>query len=154
MSAKMVLGFTFADNSDIILFRGGLMMKMGEKIKNLRKQKNISLRELAQITGLSKTTLSDLEKDAKNPSLETLEKIAVAFEMTPAELLKETDSTEELMESAKNSSSEILAGLSKSGELLKVLYRAKDAPKETMDQMAVFLDTLLTTQGYKGPDDK
>lgn len=128
-------------------------MKIGEKIKNLRKQKNMSLRELAQITGLSKTTLGDLEKDIKNPSLETLEKIAVAFAITPAELLMETDSTEELMESAKNSGSEILAGLSKSGDLLKVLYRAKDAPKETMDQMAVFLDTLLTTQGYKNSDD-
>ncbi len=129
-------------------------MKVGEKIKNLRKQKNMSLRELAQITGLSKTTLGDLEKDVKNPSLDTLEKIAVAFDMSPAELLKETDSTEELMESAKNSSSEILAGLSKSGDLLKVLYRAKDAPKETMDQMAVFLDTLLTTQGYKKDEDE
>lgn len=129
-------------------------MKIGEKIRNLRKQKNMSLRELAQITGLSKTTLGDLEKDVKNPSLDTLEKIAVAFEMSPAELLKETDSTEELMESAKNSSSEILAGLSKSGDLLKVLYRAKDAPKETMDQMAVFLDTLLTTQGYKNKEDE
>ena len=128
-------------------------MKIGEKIRNLRKQKNMSLRELAQITGLSKTTLGDLEKDVKNPSLDTLEKIAVAFKMSPAELLKETDSTDELMESAKNSSSEILAGLSKSGDLLKVLYRAKDAPKETMDQMAVFLDTLLTTQGYKKKDD-
>lgn len=128
-------------------------MKIGEKIKNLRKQKNMSLRELAQITGLSKTTLGDLEKDIKNPSLETLEKIAVAFAITPAELLMETDSTEDLMESAKNSGSEILAGLSKSGDLLKVLYRAKDAPKETMDQMAVFLDTLLTTQGYKNSDD-
>ena len=129
-------------------------MKIGEKIRNLRKQKNMSLRELAQITGLSKTTLGDLEKDVKNPSLDTLEKIEVAFEMSPAELLKETDSTDELMESAKNSSSEILAGLSKSGDLLKVLYRAKDAPKETMDQMAVFLDTLLTTQGYKKNDDE
>ena len=129
-------------------------MKIGEKIRNLRKQKNMSLRELAQITGLSKTTLGDLEKDVKNPSLDTLEKIAVAFEMSPAELLKETDSTDELMESAKKSSSEILAGLSKSGDLLKVLYRAKDAPKETMDQMAVFLDTLLTTQGYKKNDDE
>lgn len=129
-------------------------MKIGEKIRNLRKQKNMSLRELAQITGLSKTTLGDLEKDVKNPSLDTLEKIAVAFEMSPAELLKETDSTDELMESAQNSSSEILAGLSKSGDLLKVLYRAKDAPKETMDQMAVFLDTLLTTQGYKKNDDE
>ena len=129
-------------------------MKIGEKIKGLRRQRNMSLRELAQITGLSKTTLGDLEKDVKNPSLETLEKVAKAFGMTPAELLKETDTPNDLMASARDSSSELLAGLSKSGDLINVLYRAKDAPKETMDQMAVFLDTLLKTQGYKGPDDQ
>ena len=128
-------------------------MRIGEKIKELRRIKNMSLRELAAKTGLSKTTLSDLEKGTKNPSLETLEKVAAAFELSPAEFLKETESPDELISSAKASSSEILAGVSKSGDLLKVLYRAKDAPKETMDQMAVFLDTLLTSQGYKSPDD-
>ena len=129
-------------------------MKIGEKIKSLRRQRNMSLRELAQITGLSKTTLGDLEKDVKNPSLETLEKVAKAFGMAPAELLKETDTPNDLMASARDSGSELLAGLSKSGDLINVLYRAKDAPKETMDQMAVFLDTLLKTQGYKGSDNQ
>lgn len=123
-------------------------MKLGEKIKSIRKQKNMSLRELAQITGLSKTTLSDLENDAKNPSLETLQKVSKALEISIADLISVTESEDDLVASARDSGSEILAGLSKSGDLLKVLYRAKDVPKETMDQMAVFLDTLLTTQGY------
>lgn len=123
-------------------------MKLGEKIKSIRKQKNMSLRELAQITGLSKTTLSDLENDAKNPSLETLQKVSKALEISIADLISVTESEDDLVTSARDSGSEILAGLSKSGDLLKVLYRAKDVPKETMDQMAVFLDTLLTTQGY------
>ncbi|MGI6031355.1 MAG: helix-turn-helix domain-containing protein [Eubacteriales bacterium] len=129
-------------------------MNIGEKIKYLRKQNNISLRELAQRTGVSKTTLSDLENNAKNPSLDTLDKVARAFHMTPADLLQETDTPEDLVTSARDSSSELLAGLSKSGDLINVLYRAKDVPKETMDQMAVFLDTLLKTQGYSRPDDK
>ena len=123
-------------------------MKLGEKIKSIRKQKNMSLRELAQITGLSKTTLSDLENDAKNPSLETLQKVSKALEISIADLISATESEDDLVASVRDSGSEILAGLSKSGDLLKVLYRAKDVPKETMDQMAVFLDTLLTTQGY------
>lgn len=128
-------------------------MKLGEKIKNIRKLKNMSLRELAQITGLSKTTLSDLENNSKNPSLETLQKVSKALGTPLAELISETDSENDLVASAKDSGSEILAGLSKSGDLLNVLYRAKDVPKETMDQMAVFLDTLLITQGYKKNDE-
>lgn len=129
-------------------------MNIGEKVKSLRKQSNMSLRELAQNTGLSKTTLSDLENGTKNPSLDTVEKIATAFGLTSADLLQKTDNPEDLVSSAKNSSSELLAGLSKSGDLIKVLYRAKDAPKETMDQMAIFLDTLLKTQEQKSENKK
>lgn len=129
-------------------------MNIGEKVKSLRKQSNMSLRELAQNTGLSKTTLSDLENSTKNPSLDTVEKIATAFGLTSSDLLQKTDNTEDLVSSAKNSGSELLAGLSKSGDLLNVLYRAKDAPKETMDQMAIFLDTLLKTQEQKSESEK
>lgn len=129
-------------------------MNIGEKVKSLRKQSNMSLRELAQNTGLSKTTLSDLENGTKNPSLDTVEKIATAFGLTSSDLLQKTDNPEDLVSSAKNSGSDLLAGLSKSGDLLNVLYRAKDAPKETMDQMAIFLDTLLKTQGQKRESEK
>lgn len=129
-------------------------MNIGEKVKSLRKQSNMSLRELAQNTGLSKTTLSDLENSTKNPSLDTVEKIATAFGLTSSDLLQKTDNIEDLVSSAKNSGSELLAGLSKSGDLLNVLYRAKDAPKETMDQMAIFLDTLLKTQEQKSESEK
>lgn len=129
-------------------------MNIGEKVKSLRKQSNMSLRELAQNTGLSKTTLSDLENGTKNPSLDTVEKIATAFGLTSSDLLQKTDNPEDLVSSAKNSGSELLAGLSKSGDLLNVLYRAKDAPKETMDQMAIFLDTLLKTQEQKSESEK
>lgn len=124
-------------------------MDISEKLKSLRKQSNISLRDLAKKTGLSKTTLGDLEKGTKNPSLETVEKIAVAFNISTADLLKETNSPGDLIATARDSSSELLAGLSKSGDLMNVLYRAKDAPKETMDQMATFLDALLSAQEGK-----
>ena len=126
-------------------------MNIGEKVKALRKQRNISLRELAEKTGLSKTTLGDLENSVKNPSLETVEKIATAFDMSVAELLRKTGGPEDLISSAKDSGSELLAGLSKSGDLINVLYRAKDAPKETMDQMATFLDALLRAQHENNP---
>lgn len=121
-------------------------MKIGDKVKALRKQNRMSLRALAEATGLSKTTLGDLESGNKNPSLETVEKIAGAFGLSVAELLQETTDPNDLIDSARNSGSELLVGLSKSGDLLNALYRAKDAPKEKMDEMARFLDALMSTQ--------
>ena len=121
-------------------------MKIGDKVKALRKQNRMSLRALAEATGLSKTTLGDLESGNKNPSLETVEKIAGAFGLSVAELLQETTDPNDLIDSARNSGSELLVGLSKSGDLLNALYRAKDAPKEKMYEMARFLDALMSTQ--------
>jgi len=122
-------------------------MTIGEKVNALRASRNMSLRQLSELSGLSKTTLSDLEHGYKNPSFETVEKIARAFDLTTTRLVSETASAEELVEAVKNCGSDLLEGLSKSEELIKILYHAKDAPKEIMDQMALFIQTVLKVNG-------
>jgi len=67
-------------------------MTVGEKLKLLRTDHNKSLRQLSEITGLSKSTLSDIENNRKNPSLDTIEKIAKAFQISSSTFLLETDS--------------------------------------------------------------
>ncbi|MFC4617447.1 helix-turn-helix domain-containing protein [Camelliibacillus cellulosilyticus] len=50
---------------------------IGKKIKQLRLQKGLSLTELAERAGVSKSYLSTIERDLqKNPSIQFLEKIA------------------------------------------------------------------------------
>lgn len=51
-------------------------MKIGSKLKTLRKTKRLSLKELSSMTGVSISFLSDIENERSNPSLETLETIA------------------------------------------------------------------------------
>jgi transcriptional regulator with XRE-family HTH domain len=52
---------------------------IGNVIKDLRKEKKLSLRALAQSAGISKSTLSDLENENNNTSINTLDKIATAL---------------------------------------------------------------------------
>jgi len=65
-------------------------MILGENIKMLRESKFMSILDLQEITGLSKSTIIEIERDIPNPTLDivnTLDKIAHAFHMTTDELL-------------------------------------------------------------------
>lgn len=64
---------------------------VGKVIRDLRKKKEISLRELAQTANISKSTLSNVENGNNNPSIETLEKIAKALGVQANELLGAKD---------------------------------------------------------------
>ena len=124
-------------------------MTIGEKLKILREKRNISLRRLAEITALSKTTLNDLERGIKNPSFETVERIAKAFSMTTVDFLRETASPEDLVDAAKSSGSELLEALSASEKLIATLFRAKDKPKEELDEFALFLEAYMNAKKDK-----
>ena len=57
-------------------------MNIGKTIKELRKRKGLSQQELAKLTGISQTYISQLEKNAdRNPSVEILNKISKALEI-------------------------------------------------------------------------
>ena len=63
-------------------------MKLGQKIRQLRKEKGLSLNGLAEEASVSKAYLSQLENDvSKQPSAEILLKIASALGVTIADLL-------------------------------------------------------------------
>jgi transcriptional regulator with XRE-family HTH domain len=53
----------------------------GSKIKELRKQKGISQKQLAIMAKISNSYLSDIEVGRTNPSLKTLFKIAKVIEV-------------------------------------------------------------------------
>lgn len=63
-------------------------MNLGQKIRHLRKEKELSLNKLAERAGVSTAYLSQLENDvSKQPSAEILIKIASALGTTIADLL-------------------------------------------------------------------
>jgi transcriptional regulator with XRE-family HTH domain len=51
-------------------------MKLGEKVRGLRQEQRLTLQALADITGLSKPLLSQIENDQVTPPIATLLKIA------------------------------------------------------------------------------
>lgn len=53
------------------------------KIKEVRQEKGISVRKLSEMTGISKTYISDVENNHKIPTLYTLCIIAAYLEVSP-----------------------------------------------------------------------
>ncbi len=58
----------------------GDFMKIGKKLRALRIQKKMTIKELAALCHFSVSFLSDVEREVKNPSFENLKIIADALE--------------------------------------------------------------------------
>jgi transcriptional regulator with XRE-family HTH domain len=66
-----------------------VIILVGKKISQIRKQRGLSFRKLAQKTKLSPGYLCDIEKGRCAPSIKTLEILASALEVSPAFFLSE-----------------------------------------------------------------
>ena len=60
--------------------------KLWSRIRELRKEKNISQEQLASLAKLHRTYLSSVERGLKNVSVENIEKIALALEVEVRDL--------------------------------------------------------------------
>lgn len=55
-------------------------------IKQIRTEKNITLRKLEELSGISNSFISDVENNKKHPTVYTLCLLAIALEVKPEEL--------------------------------------------------------------------
>ncbi len=62
-------------------------MRLGRRIRTLRKAKGWNQDDLALHMGLGRTYISNVERGRKNPSLRTLEILAVGFKMSLIQFL-------------------------------------------------------------------
>lgn len=85
-------------------------MDIGTRIKSLREQSGISSRQLALISGLAPSYVHDIEHNKSNPTLEKLQAICKALNISLIQFLSDTEpepialtpELKELLESAKD----------------------------------------------------
>lgn len=79
----------FVERLCYTLFERSIRMKnsFGKYLVHLREQKSISQRKLAELAGVTNSTISRLEADLVTPDLKTLEKLANALKIDKALLL-------------------------------------------------------------------
>ncbi len=64
-----------------------ILVRFGERIRELRIERDLSQEKFALLAGLDRTYLSSLEKGKRNVSLKNIKKIADAFDLSISELL-------------------------------------------------------------------
>src|SRR5918997_663046 len=80
----------FADTRCVIWKECYLMQgSLGHKLRLMRAQRGLSLREAARRAGMVKETISDIERGKTHPYDVTLAKLAQAYEVPIEELLEE-----------------------------------------------------------------
>lgn len=66
-------------------------MELGQKIKELRSGKGMTLEELSQLSGVSQSLLSMIERNLSAPTVRTLERILKALETTISQVYMEME---------------------------------------------------------------
>lgn len=59
-----------------------ILKKLGERIKQLRKEAGISQEKLAELAGLDRTYINSVENGKRNISIINMEKICIALEIS------------------------------------------------------------------------
>lgn len=72
-------------------------INVGEKIASIRKQKDLSIRDLAKIANVTPSLLSQLERGLSNPSLNTIKSISKALDVPLFTFFVEDISNEDLI---------------------------------------------------------
>ena len=74
------------------MYKGGTIMLISERIYRYLEEKGISQIEFAKRTGISQSTISDWRRKGTNPSADKIMIICDVLEVSPYELLLDTDS--------------------------------------------------------------
>ena len=77
------------DDRDPKAFSRAYLANFGERVRMLRERHGITLKQLAQISGLSDRYIIQVEQGAANPSLETVRRLALALQTSMTGLLPE-----------------------------------------------------------------
>lgn len=85
-------GFMVNDRKQLTLDK--LSLSLGAKIRSLRTQRNLKITDLADMTGLTSSLISQLERALASPSISTLKKICDALDVPIAYLFEEAQTAE------------------------------------------------------------
>jgi transcriptional regulator with XRE-family HTH domain len=76
--------------------------KFGERLRKLRLQKNLTMKEFGKIFSLAESTISGYENGTRKPDMDLIAQFADFFEVTTDYLYGRTDNPNETVEKKEN----------------------------------------------------
>ena len=84
---SLIVGGLISDIRHLSCWMGGIQKRLGKNVARLRKERGLSQEAFADHAGIHRTYVSDVERGARNPTIEVVAKIAKALGVKPGELL-------------------------------------------------------------------
>lgn len=123
---------------------------VGTKIKRLRKDRKLTLREAAEKVGLDHSYLSKIERGVQNPSLKTIESLSNFFDVDRSYFFTDDKN----LESFSNAEKQLAFERDLSIENLRKNYNITVDGKEVSDdEINVMLEVLKAYRKSKGSSD-
>jgi len=119
---------------------------LGKRLRELRKQRNLTMKEFGNRFNLAESTISGYENETRKPDMDILKRFADFFEISVDYLLGRTDTLDDLDD-----------------EVLKLLNDPENgiffkdylsAPEEKKKQLRDFMKFLLENEKERKPGDK
>lgn len=76
----------FTESRKISQMKQEILIQFGQRIRSLRKQKNLTQEQLAELTGFHHNYIGMVERGERNPALVNIEIFAKVFGLNLAEL--------------------------------------------------------------------
>ena len=67
--------------------------RLGQNVRRLREAAGYSQEAFADLAGLHRTYISDIERGARNPTIRVVDKLAMAFAVSAGSLLDHVDAS-------------------------------------------------------------
>lgn len=112
------------------------MIDIGRRIRNLRKDRDITLIELSKLTGVAQATLSRIETEDMLGTIECHQKVANALGISLSELYEGVDERAEKTHHAKRNEAPVL---SRQGDRVRIELRTSKALKRKLFPLVVTL---------------
>lgn len=101
-------------------------MKLGQRLRLIRKENQLTLKELSQRSKLSVPYLSDMERSVVNPSVDTLQKVANAYNISVKDMISGVEGLGE------SSNTDYPEGFQSFLKHYETLYKISDDWKESL----------------------
>lgn len=104
------------------------MSEVGQRLRNIRKSKNLRLKDVAKAAGIAQSSLSYIENGTNMPTIDTLERIIGALGMTTNDFFSVYPTAEEVIASY---------------EVLRIMEKIQQLPPEKLKILESVLDTWV-----------
>ncbi len=123
------------------------MSIFAKRLRQLRKEKDISQEELGKVLSLTKASISLYESGKREPDFETLQKIASFFNVTTDYLLGRTDNRKDSTPSIDDELNAIMRELGP--DVTLQFYDLKGMSQEEKENLKIFLEGLKARRKEK-----